>query len=124
MHDIKRTLCTLRTLCTRLALPLFALPLLALPLLAGCADGGEGEAGGDSFDNQAACEAFVDAYNDLECVDSTVSVDPDQACVGYTDTTVDCSNIFACWTDNMVCEDLGGVSVPANYVDGCPTVCE
>jgi hypothetical protein len=85
--------------------------------------GGDDGGDGDVFDNQAACEDFIAAYNSLDCVMDAAMVDPEQACSGYTDTTVDCANIFNCWTDNMACEDVGGVMVPANYAEGCPTTC-
>jgi hypothetical protein len=80
------------------------------------------ETGAPSFDNQAACEAWVGAYNQLECT-SGAQLDPATTCSGYTDTTVDCSVVFDCWTDNMMCEDLGGVMVINNYPEGCPTSC-
>jgi hypothetical protein len=103
--------------------------LLALTLtfglgtFAGCGgDDDDGDSGG-SFNNQMACEDFIGAYNALDCVESASELDAMQVCSGYTDTTVSCANIFDCWTDNMACEDQGGVSVPANYTEGCPTQC-
>jgi len=75
-----------------------------------------------SFDNQAACENWVETYNALDCT-AGAQADPATICGGYTDTTVDCSAIFNCWADNMACEDVGGVQVINNYIEGCPTSC-
>jgi hypothetical protein len=100
----------------KIILSLIALPLFFVGFVAGCSEEDP------SFDNQAACENWVSTYNELECT-SGAQLDPATACGGYTDTTVDCSAIFNCWADNMMCEDLGGVMVINNYLEGCPTSC-
>lgn len=85
--------------------------------------GGSGGSGG-GFNNQAACEEFINTYNGLSCVNGAASLDAQQVCASYTDNTIDCSNIFNCWTDNLECVDYGGgVESPSNYTSGCPTVC-
>lgn len=75
-----------------------------------------------SFDNKGACENFIESYNALDCT-ADVQIDPSTVCGGYTDTTVNCSAIFNCWADNLECQDLGGIEVPNNYTEGCPTSC-
>jgi len=111
-----------------------ARPAIACSLLGGGSFPGDGDGDGDpttgdgdgdpGFDNQAACESFFTSYNNLDCVDPASRIDPVQFCSGYTDSTVNCSNIFNCWTNNLECVDYGGgVFAPSNYSEGCPQEC-
>jgi hypothetical protein len=118
-----------------------ARPAIACSLLGGGGFPGDGDGDGDpttgdgdgdpttgdgdgGFDNQAACESFFTMYNNLDCVEDASRIDPVQTCSGYSDSTIDCSNIFNCWSDNLECVDYGGgVFAPNNYTEGCPQEC-
>jgi hypothetical protein len=99
----------------------FALLLPALLIsLTGCG-------GADpTFDNQAACENFVNSYNSLSCVDDVIQFDAATYCDAYAQqTTVDCSAIFNCYAENMACEEVPGTGIETinNFSEGCPTEC-
>jgi len=93
--------------------------LLALPLLLNASCGEDSPA----FDNKAACENFINAFNDLECT-AGANLDAAQFCSAYDDSSVDCSEIFDCYTANMECTDVAGTKIINNYTEGCPTSCK
>ena len=54
--------------------------------------------------NQAACEDYVDSYNELECVSQKLSIEeecPDE----LDDNECDMEDYYACLTDEATCSD-------------------
>lgn len=65
--------------------------------------------------NQAACEDYVDRYNDLECAAQQLSAE--QTCPASLDEDdCDMEDYYACLADGTVCED-GQVSEPECSLD-------
>ncbi len=99
-------------------------------LLVGCSAGGGGTTpSGDSGPppsnaNVEACEGFVDTFNALPCVEAETMLEAADFCRLYESrTSVDCTNIFDCYADNLVCQSVGEPG-PNDYSFGCPTACE
>ena len=82
---------------------------LALVFGTACGNGEEEASGND--DNHAACVDFIEAYNDLPCVDDASEEDPEEECPDYDDTC-DLIEYFACLAEGWECQDAGGVEVP------------
>ncbi len=67
---------------------------------------------GDSADNVAACEGYVQQINSLECYSGAARLDPGSTCGAFDDTDCDISDYFDCLTENTTCMSIGGMSVP------------
>ena len=66
-----------------------------------------------SADNQAACEAWINTYNDLPCVDGALGMTAAAACPeSLNDLDCDASEYYDCLMTNVRCMDVGGTSVP------------
>ncbi|MBN1654614.1 MAG: hypothetical protein JXA30_12660 [Deltaproteobacteria bacterium] len=70
--------------------------------------------------NQAACEDYVESYNDLECVSQKLSVEetcPD----ALDDDDCDMEDYYACLTEETTCSN-GRLSEPA--AGKCKLACD
>ena len=83
-----------------------------------CSSGG-GDVGEE---NQAACEAYVNTYNELPCVSDAVKFDVGSACAPLSNFDCDVSEYYDCLSQSWACTEIAGISTPdANSISTCGT---
>ncbi|MBX2800571.1 MAG: hypothetical protein KTR31_23025 [Myxococcales bacterium] len=61
---------------------------------------------GKSFDNVAACQSYVEAYNRLDCVTDAFRISPTDMCPdALDDYPCDMSEHYQCMADRIMCSD-------------------
>ncbi|MFK7926652.1 MAG: hypothetical protein AB8H79_00575 [Myxococcota bacterium] len=72
--------------------------------------GGTGLPSADPAANQAACETYWNAYNELECLPGGFKLDAADLCSNVNNPYVDMTGYYGCMQEKAICTD-GSIDV-------------